>query len=88
MEVIRERLNLQNSFSKEKEPIYINFRNHTNLWKILSFIFLVIFISAQLNTIRLNFPFNYSDLISIINITCEDIFIYYNLFPQIVIFIL
>ena len=60
MEVIRERLNLTDSFSKEEQPIYINFRNHKNLWQILSFISWVLLISAQLNTIQLNIPFNYT----------------------------
>ena len=84
MEVIRERLNLTDSFSKEEEPIYINFRNHKNLWQILSFISWVLLISAQLNTIQLNIPFNYIDLICIGKTTYYDgFFRFYNLFPQI-----
>ena len=84
MEVIRERLNLTDSFSKEEEPIYINFRNHKNLWQILSFISWVLLISAQLNTIQLNIPFNYIDLICIAKTTYYgDYFRFYNLFPQI-----
>ena len=69
MEVIRERLNLTDSFSKEEGPIYINFRNHKNLWQILSFISWVLLISAQLNTIQLNIPFNYIDYICIAKTT-------------------
>ena len=84
MEVIHERLNLTDSFSKEEEPIYINFRNHKNLWQILSFISWVLLISAQLNTIQLNIPFNYIDLICIAKTTYHgDYFRFYNLFPQI-----
>ena len=84
MEVIHERLNLTDSFSKEEEPIYINFRNHKNLWQILSFISWVLLISAQLNTIQLNIPFNYIDLICIAKTTYYgDYFRFYNLFPQI-----
>ena len=84
MEVIRERLNLTDSFSKEEQPIYINFRNHKNLWQILSFISWVLLISAQLNTIQLNIPFNYIDLICIAKTTYHvDYFRFYNLFPQI-----
>ena len=84
MEVIHERLNLTDSFSKEEEPIYINFRNHKNLWQILSFISWVLLISAQLNTIQLNIPFNYIDLICIGKTTYYDgFFRFYNLFPQI-----
>lgn len=84
MEVIRERLNLTDSFSKEEEPIYINFRNHKNLWQILSFISWVLLISAQLNTIQLNIPFNYIDYICIAKTTYSgDYFRFYNLFPQI-----
>ena len=84
MEVIRERLNLTDSFSKEEGPIYINFRNHKNLWQILSFISWVLLISAQLNTIQLNIPFNYIDLICIAKTTYYiDYFRFYNLFPQI-----
>ena len=84
MEVIHERLNLTDSFSKEEEPIYINFRNHKNLWQILSFISWVLLISAQLNTIQLNIPFNYIDYICIRKTTYHgDYFRFYNLFPQI-----
>ena len=84
MEVIHERLNLTDSFSKEEEPIYINFRNHKNLWQILSFISWVLLISAQLNTIQLNIPFNYIDFICITKTTYYgDYFRFYNLFPQI-----
>ena len=84
MEVIHERLNLTDSFSKEEGPIYINFRNHKNLWQILSFISWVLLISAQLNTIQLNIPFNYIDLICIAKTTYYgDYFRFYNLFPQI-----
>ena len=84
MEVIRERLNLTDSFSKEEGPIYINFRNHKNLWQILSFISWVLLISAQLNTIQLNIPFNYIDLICIAKTTYYgEYFRFYNLFPQI-----
>ena len=84
MEVIHERLNLTDSFSKEEGPIYINFRNHKNLWQILSFISWVLLISAQLNTIQLNIPFNYIDLICIAKTTYRyDYFRFYNLFPQI-----
>ena len=84
MEVIRERLNLTDSFSKEEEPIYINFRNHKNLWQILSFISWVLLISAQLNTIQLNIPFNYIDLICISKTTYYSYYFrFYNLFPQI-----
>ena len=87
MEVIRERLNIQsNSFSREEEPLYINFKNHKNIWQILSFISWVLLISTQLNSIQLNIPFNYIDLFYNQSRHYDHLetFKYYNLFPQIV----
>ena len=83
MEEIRDRLN-NNSFSSKEEPIYTNFRNHKNIWQILSFISWVLLISAQINTIQLEIPFNYIDTLFNGRIIDYADVIYCHLFPQFV----
>ena len=81
MEEIRDRLN---SFSSKEEQTYINFRNHKNIWLILSFISWVLLISAQINTIQLKIPFNYIDTLSNGEKYDYPEAIYCNLFPHVV----